>query len=80
MSVNRRLKTASKELYDFRLICCSKIYSLKDIWIFRYSNQKIITFNIAMHESVDIELKYFNSRKFLVNYVIYLITDMGNQK
>jgi hypothetical protein len=33
-----------------------------------------------MHESVDIELKYFNSRKFLVNYVIYLITDMGNQK
>ena len=28
------------------MFCCSKIYSLKDIWIFRYSNhQKIITFS-----------------------------------
>ena len=26
-----------------RLFCSSKIYSLKDIWIFRYSNPKIIT-------------------------------------
>ena len=28
--------------YNSCLFCCSKIYSLKDIWIFRYSNQKII--------------------------------------
>jgi hypothetical protein len=26
--------------YNPRLLCCSKIYSLNDIWIFRYSNQK----------------------------------------
>jgi hypothetical protein len=48
--VSNRPKERAKILDDFdhcviktHLFCCSKIYSLKDIWIFRYSNQKIIT-------------------------------------
>ena len=51
--------------YNSRLFCCSKIYSLKDIWIFRYSNQKIIILvHCFIYEGGNDLTVYFSHGKY----------------
>ena len=51
------VSTPNSKKYS-RLFCCSKIYSLKDIWIFRHSNKKIITLELQqiMHIPSSMQL------------------------